>query len=458
MIEALSSFVRNRRVVLVGGPLVGATALVKRLRALGAERVLVIASGVGTGDQPDATDADWVVVEHSAADIVAGIRAEEAMLRQPPTEVLDALARFDAGRDALVILQDVASVSRIADRPLLGARPPEWVALEDKTVVDALWDDWGVARVPSQVVPVDAGRLGDAADALDVGMGTAWAGDARDGFHGGAVFLRWVRTEADRAEAVAFFSAHCDRVRVMPFLEGVPCSIHGVVFPDGVAVLRPVEMVCLRPAGQPRILYGGCSTFWDPPAEDREQMREVARVAGRGLAEQVGYRGGFTVDGVLSAEGFRPTELNTRMGGGVGTMARGLPDIPFHLLQLALVTGRPAGIAAAAFESMVVAAADATRAGGVWSVTPASPPAGDTVERDLVLGEHSARLAEGGEPSNAQIVFGPGVAGGFVRVTFDPARTPVGPSVGPRAVAALALADALFGTGFGPLEPSRPVR
>ena len=32
----------------------------------------------------------------------------------------------------------------------------------------------------------------------------------------------------------------------MPFLDGVATSVHGIVLPDGVAVLRPVELVTLR--------------------------------------------------------------------------------------------------------------------------------------------------------------------------------------------------------------------
>jgi hypothetical protein len=48
--------------------------------------------------------------------------------------------------------------------------------------------------------------------------------------------------------------------------------------------------------------------------------------------------------------------------------------------------------------------------------------------------------------------------GGFVRLTLDPDRVPVGPSVAPLAVAAFALADERFAAGIGPLEPARAVR
>ena len=97
----------------------------------------------------------------------------------------------------------------------------------------------------------------------------------------------------------------------MPFLDGVPCSIHGLVLPDGTAVFRPVEIAILRDAAGRQFVYGGLSTYWDPPPADREEMRDVARRVGEHLRAAYGYRGAFGIDGVLTADGFRPTELNT---------------------------------------------------------------------------------------------------------------------------------------------------
>ena len=37
-----------------------------------------------------------------------------------------------------------------------------------------------------------------------------------------------------------------ESVRVMPFLEGIPCSIYGMVLPDTVITVRPAEMLTLR--------------------------------------------------------------------------------------------------------------------------------------------------------------------------------------------------------------------
>ena len=71
--------------------------------------------------------------------------------------------------------------------------------------------------------------------------------------------------------AGGFFMPRCDRVRVMPFLDGVPCSIHGFVLPDGTAALRPVEIATLRERDRAAgSCTAGCRRCWDPPADDRE--------------------------------------------------------------------------------------------------------------------------------------------------------------------------------------------
>lgn len=463
LVEELRPLFAGRKVVLTGGPLAAMTGQCRRLRELGAERPFLLATGMGTGELPGDDEAEWCVVELRAPDVIAEIRAAMRLLRLLPAEVVEALDRWDPERRGLVLSPMFNELAVIAGRRVYGPRRPEWRRLEDKVVVDDLWDELGVARAPSEVVPAEAAALRAAAGRLDRGAGTAWAGDARQGFHGGAFGLRWVRGEEDVAEAVAFLAARCDRVRVMPFLEGIPCSIHGVVFPRGVATFRPVEMVTLRrpgrASGSNRLRYAGAATFWDPPAADREVMRDLARRVGAGLRERVGYRGAFTVDGVLAAEGFLPTELNPRLGAGLSMMSRDLPGLPVSLLDRALVEGEPLAYGAGDLERQVLAAADPTRAGGAWTLTERRPGPGDATRTLPVTFESgTCRPAAEGRPADGVLSFGPSGVGGFVRLALDPGRVPMGPSVAPLAVAAFALADEHFGSGIGPLEPARAVR
>ncbi len=225
-------------------------------------------------------------------------------------------------------------------------------------------------------------------------LGAVWSGDARDGFNGGGNYVRWVPDDDARTAAYAFFAPRCDRVRVMPFLDGVPCSIHGFVLPDGTAALRPVEIAILRNVTERTFVYGGLGTTWDPPSADREEMRAIARRVGAHLQAAHGYRGAFGIDGVLTADGFRPTELNTRMSAGATAVSE-VDRRFFTLLQANLVAGVDTGLTAADVEGLVplmdetrtgktVAVAEGTKVGGADSY----PVAWDGTQLREVLAGH----------------------------------------------------------------------
>ena len=207
--EALRPLFAGRKLVVTGGPLAAMTGTCRRLLELGAERPFLLATGVGTGEVPGPDEAEWMVVQLRAPDVIAEIRAAMRMLRLLPAEVVATLDRWDPEREAVVLSPMFNELAEIAGRRVYGPRRPEWRALEDKVVVDNLWDDLGVPRAPSAVVPAEAAALRAAAGRLDRGAGTAWAGDASQGFNGGAHCVRWVRSPEDAAEAAAFLATHC---------------------------------------------------------------------------------------------------------------------------------------------------------------------------------------------------------------------------------------------------------
>ena len=203
-------------------------------------------------------------------------------------------------------------------------------------------------------------------------LGAVWAGDTRDGFNGCGDLVRWVVDEADAEAAREFFASRCDRVRVQPFLDGVPCSIHGMVLPDGTAAFRPVEIAMLRDRAARSFVYGGLSSFWDPPAADRAEMRSVAQRVGGHLAAAHSYRGAFGIDGVLTAEGFRPTELNPRFSMGLTALAAVAPVL-LQLLQDNLLAGRSTGVTVHDVETLVPLM-DAQRTGRPHVLVPGRAP------------------------------------------------------------------------------------
>ncbi len=456
--ELLSRRLRGRKVIIAFGQVAMLRDRVATLRELGAADVFALAEGIGVGEL-DPADADfpWRAVGPAHTDtIMDSIRGFDRALADLPADAVAALDAFDPDRSALVLRSLWWAEAEVAGRTVWGPRQPAWVRLEEKTTIDPLWDRAGVARAPSQVVAADRAALAMAAAALDQGAGTVWAGDNREGWHGAGEYTRWVPDAAAFDDAADFFAAHCDRVRVMPFLDGVPCSIHGIVCPDHVVALRPVEAVTLRVPGQPRLRYCSCSTTWDPPDADRASMRAMVRRVGALLRDEVGFRGTFTIDGVMTAGGFRPTELNPRFGAGLAAIARGVPELPVYFLDMAIADGEPWELRGRELEQLLLSAADANRVGGCTAHDPSTRD--ETVRVELVEADGGYRRAAGGEPPDAVILVGPAMTGSFLRFALVPERAPIGPSVAPRAVAALAFADRELGTSFGPLAPAPSLR
>lgn len=446
------------RKFLIAGPIaVGLGGLARRLTGLGAERPFLIAGSEGTGAIPSPEDAELHVLGLESKDILEEHRNLQQVIDDLPAELRRAIDAWDPTESASFVFSSPLAASRTAaPRTPYGARPAAWAALEDKVEIDAFWDAVGVKRAPSQIVPADYEAIRTAAMALDRGLGTVWAADARDGTHGGGLGLRWVRPGDDGRTSFESLRRMADRVRVMAFLEGIPASIHGVVFPDSVAVFRPVEMVVLRPADGDRLLYAGCATAFDPNPDDRSSMRDVAYRAGKALRDAVGYRGPFGIDGILAEDGYVPTEMNARSGAGLAPLAAGLPDIPLAPLCLAIIQGEQLDYRPDLLERAVVKSADAHRTCAGWTVTPTAFDLSGVLE--VVRDGDEYRESRSGEEPDGTFQFGPSVMGGFVRFVLHPSRIQHGSSAAPEVVRALRFADRELRTDFGELGAAKNLR
>jgi len=441
---------RDRDFVVIGGPVVGLAPLAISLRELGAKRCFLLGSAMGTGPTPDPAVAEWYTFDQRSESVNDEFRRYESTLRALPDGARAALDRFDPHKSALaigtIILSDVPDLD---GRARYARRPRAWLELEDKVAVESFWDAAGVDRAPSAILDAagDATDLANAWRRLDRGDGVVLAADSRDGVHGGAEFTRWARSLDEARDGFASLRTRCDRIRVMPFLEGVPCSIHGLVLPDFVAVFRPVEMIVLRRPTSGAFVYAGVATFWDPPAGDRDALRALARRVGEALRERVGFGGLFTIDGVLGAEGFRPTELNPRIGAGLGPLAASAPELPLAALALAAAHGEPLDYRGEWLESLLVDAADRKRSGrGSLALRL---DVAETCTRRVRADASRIRESESESDANGSLVLGPGTIGSFFSYFPDPGSVQPGTRFAPWVARAFELADRLLGTGIG---------
>lgn len=434
--DRIGSIVAGRRWILPADVAAATSELVTHMKDWGAADVVVVAAAPGVGDQPDC-EVIWTGVV-AGSSIMEGIRAFEHAVRSPSEDVSAALDSFDPDRTAMVAAGPFDSGTSMLDRRLYGARHETWAALEDKITIGSLWEAAGVTMAPQEVVPV--AEAVEAALRLEAEEGTVWAADNSKGWHGGAEGTRWVAPHPDaRSAATDWARGIAHVVRVMPFLDGVPCSIHGYVTDTDVAVFRPIEMIIFRTPDR-RFRYGGLSSAWDAPLTLAAEMRAVARTLGRSLFERVGYRGGFSIDGVATEFGFRPTEVNPRLSAGLGMQARAVEGLNIGWVTRGLIEGDIC-VDHRWIEEVVLDAAETMRSGrltmGVFEAIDAA---------EVRVGFEDGRaFVPDDEDAIATLTVGPGPAGPVLFMRFDGEHLPWGERLAPYALAGARLASELWG-------------
>ncbi len=430
ILTCLAAAVAGRRFVLVGHAWEEQRATVDALRQLGAAGVFVLISG-----SPVATPPPGVMVQCLGPDDAAtpaGISQLRQAIDAPSAALVRRLDEWDPERRALVLDTPLGRGSTVLGRRRYGWTRDAWAVFEQKTAVDCLWPRAGLRAAESAVVPLERRPLLAAVRHLDTGRGTVWAGESTGVTNTSALNLRWVRDAAGLDAAVKFFTPNSGRVRIMPFLDGMPCSIHGLVLPDGIAVFRPLELVVLHDERSGRFEFAGTSTLWDCPPPVHKELASVVRRVGRRLIAEAGYRGAFTLDGIMTDEGFRPTEVNARLGSGLAPAVT-MPAIPLYLLNAVAIEEELANpcVPPQTVEAVVLEALDRRRVARILVTAP-----GEIFTR-ISLGCREGRYAPvPAHDADVVIIATPRSGGTTLEIVPSPARQS-GNVVGPLVAAAL---------------------
>ena len=356
----------GRPVIIGPVVLAGFTKVVEWFLDLGCP-VLVVATSRGVGPIPPDGSCEVAWLDPPAtASLTEEVRLHDRMVHRLPDDLRAAVDAFDPERRGLWYTTPFVTTDEPVDgRPVTGGRPASFLALEDKLLADAIWDAAEVERAPYRIVDLADDAALDAATARARRRSWARCGPA---------------TPATASTAAATSCAGCATTATGPRprrSSGHAATGCGCCRSSRACRARSTGSCCptvRRCCGRSR--SSRCATRrrarwptagWAAPGTRRR--RTARRCApppaawARTCSATHGYRGAFGIDGVLTADGFRPTELNTRMS--AGATALGEVDRRFFtFLQAALVAGTDPGLTAADVEGLVPAMDDRPRRQG----------------------------------------------------------------------------------------------
>ncbi len=394
----------------------------------------------------------------SSGDLLTDTLGMASALGDPPSSVLDELDAWDPDRTGRFLIPPIVPGRPIARREVFGGRPSAWAALEDKLAILDVFADAGLITAPAEVVDLDEGRAAvDTHRRLAGPHGSVWAVDNSNGMHGGAAGTHIVGSEPEAIELALRLAGDHERIRIMPFLNGVPCSIHGVVLDEVTVTGRPNEMLMYVDETNPRFHYCRFANHWDPPPADREAMTAAAVAVGDTLRVLVDFRGVFSLDGVLTTDGFRPTEINPRYGMALPfelSLADG-EKVNVMLLDKAIIAGAVSPDPEL-LQRWLIRALDENRDGGAMFPTvnrPDKPRSGAVLDDDGTL----TLVPDDGDETDAaalaSVIWRPLGDDQRLILEFGDAF-PVGPPAAPLALRIARAVDDEWDLGLPALTPA----
>lgn len=438
--------VRGSLVRAFGQRLAGTKAVVicsQQADALEWRRLLATAGCTGVlvlaFDGPDLGPLLPSSCSRSAGQLITDRRSLIATLDgdSPSAGVVD---RFDPDRQAVVLVTDPVDPPRLRRRRLFGAKHPSWSLCEHKSVVDTVWDVIGVPRAESLVFDQPTTLLRRTGlNALNVVLSAQRRGGQPSA--GGAD----VRLLAASVCLPTGQTGIASRIRAMPVMAGLPCRLHGLVLPETTAVFPPLELLVPHRPSDGAFL---CAGSWPLTGTYRQELTDLTQSLGDALRDHLAYRGGFSVDGILTAGGFRPTDLNTRVTSAFEDAPPAL-RVAVHASAL-LAREDQCGVDALALARLT---GDSVQTGELVLRTPA--PAATRSARLPARWSGTALTACPAAEAHGVLQTASGARGMVLTIRLRHDGLPPDMALQAVAVAAFQAADLLLDTRLGELKPPR---
>ena len=370
------------------------------------------------------------------------LRAYHNALEQLDATQVAAIDNFDPSREAIVIGAFWFELSSVAHRRVFGYRDPSWIKFEDKCEVSFIWNKAGITQAKSQVIT---------ASSLKISLPQGWtypfviSGDSQKGITGGGSHVRAIYSEELLTSILPFFEEECAKLRLMEYIDGVSCSIHGLVLETEVLTSIPIEMVVI-PNSNGKFMYMGASTHWEPLPSEHAHLRDTARKVGNALRKEVNFRGTFTIDGVLKDGTFFPTEINTRAGAGIFALYSE-DHTPYFLMDLMIKDGQHFELDPAELQNWMQYTASSNRSTRSWGGAAID---GDCPEETHYLTFDAGQwIRQENEVEGATtLAISEGRTGAFIMLSVDPKTLSKGSLLRPYVKAAMRYSDKVWNTHF----------
>lgn len=244
--------------------------------------------------------------------ITASINSYQKHLVVLHDDVRRAINRFDPAGDAIVIIHPTIALDELAGRTVFGYKNNTYNDLQNKLKFSVMLDKIDVLSSEYIVCPSNSEEIRSGFMKLNRGKGVVIAADNKLGWHGAGDRTRWIHHKSDCENIASFFRDRANEVRIMPFLTGVPCSAQLLITNESCSVLNIVEQLNLLNIKQNKFVFCGVSSYWRPNEKSAGQIVKMGESIGEILRVEDGYRGFLSIDGILTEDGFMPTEINPR--------------------------------------------------------------------------------------------------------------------------------------------------